>query len=95
LPTKPKILESDIQAEIKDYLNWCGWFCFKNHQSLGSYKGVADLYALKDGRSVWIEVKTPKGKLSKHQEKFKNLIEAKGGEYIVARCLDDVREAGM
>ncbi len=84
--------ESDIQSEIRDYLTWRGWFCFKNHQSLGSYKGVADLYAIKDGRSIWIEVKTPKGKMSQHQQRFKEHIEAKGGEYMVATSIEDLQE---
>ena len=51
--------ESEIQAAIKEYLQWTGWFVFKNHQSLGSHRGVADLVAMKDGLTVWIEVKTP------------------------------------
>lgn len=85
-----KITESDIQAAIKEYLQWHGWMVVKIHQSLGSYKGIADLYALKDGRHVWIEVKTQKGRLSEHQEKFRNDVIAHGGSYIVARSIEDV-----
>ena len=87
---QPKITESDIQAAIKEYLQWHGWFVVKIHQSLGSYKGIADLYALKDGRHVWIEVKTEKGRLSEYQEKFKRDVTAHGGRYIVARSVEDV-----
>jgi len=87
---KLKLKESDIQAVIKRYLQWNGWFVVKIHQSLGSYKGIADLYALKDGQHVWIEVKTPKGRLSEHQEKFRREIVGHGGTYIVARSIDDV-----
>jgi hypothetical protein len=82
--------ESEIQAAIKEYLQWTGWFCVKIHQSLGSYRGIADLYALKDGKSIWIEVKTPKGRLSKYQEQFRDDVLAHGGTYIVARSVDDV-----
>lgn len=57
----PAIKETDIQRQVKEYLQWNGWFVFKNHQSLGSYKGIADLYALKGGRGVWVEIKTPTG----------------------------------
>lgn len=85
--------ESDIQAAIKEYLQWTGWFCVKIHQSLGSYRGIADLYAIRDGQSVWIEVKTPKGSLSKHQLQFQADIEGHGGTYIVARSVDDVEMA--
>jgi Holliday junction resolvase len=82
--------ESDIQAAIKEYLQWTGWFCVKIHQSLGSYRGIADLYALKDGVHLWIEVKTPRGRLSKHQERFRDDIVSHGGTYIVARSIEDV-----
>ena len=83
-------LESEIQREIKDYLQWHGWFIVKIHQSLGSYKGIADLYALKNGRGVWIEAKTSKGVLSEHQKRFQGDVEGHGGEYIVARGIEDV-----
>lgn len=85
-----KPTEAEIQRQIKEYLQWQGWFVVKIHQSLGSYKGIADLYALKNGRSVWIEVKTPRGRQSQHQEKFQRDIEDHGGEYMVARCVEDV-----
>lgn len=87
---KNKPTEAEIQRQIKEYLQWQGWFVVKIHQSLGSYRGIADLYALKNGRSVWIEVKTPKGRQSQHQEKFQRDIEDHGGEYMVARCVEDV-----
>lgn len=88
-----KITEADIQRQIRDYLRWTGWFVYKNHQSLGSYRGVADLTAIKDGRVVWIEVKKPGGRQSREQEKFQREIEAHGGVYIVARSVEDVEEA--
>lgn len=90
----PHTTEADIQAAIKQYLQYAGWFVVKIHQSLGSYKGIADLYALKSGRHVWIEVKTPRGKLSRHQEQFKADVEAHGGRYVVARSVDDVMGLG-
>lgn len=84
--------ESEIQSQIRDYLRFNGWFCIKIHQSLGSYKGIADLYCLHDGKELWIEVKTSKGKLSEYQIKFRDDIGRNGGNYIVARSLEDVRE---
>ena len=86
----PRVRERDIQAQIRDYLRLKGWFVLKIHQSLGSYPGVADLYALKNGVSVWIEVKTPTGRLSKVQEQFGEAVTNHGGKYLVARNLDDV-----
>lgn len=85
-----RITESDIQRQIKEFLQWHGWFVVKIHQSLGSYKGIADLYALKDGQHVWIEVKTPKGQLSEYQVKFMGDVVKHGGRYIVAKGIEDV-----
>ncbi len=84
--------ECDIQRTIKELLQWRGWFVIKLHQSLGSHRGIADLYCLRDGRHVWIEVKAPKGKLSEHQQQFKADVETAGGEYRVARCIEDVAD---
>jgi Holliday junction resolvase len=82
--------ESDIQQAIKTWLMYQGWYVVKIHQSLGSHRGIADLYCIKAGRSVWIEVKTVKGRLSEHQEKYRTEIEAHGGEYLIARGIEDV-----
>ncbi len=84
--------ESDIQRQIKEYLQWKGWFVFKIHQSLGSHKGIADLYAIKRGQGIWIEVKTPKGRLSEHQENFRHNLELHGGRYILARGIEDLAD---
>jgi len=84
------IKESDIQAQIRDYLRWAGWFCIKIHQTLGSYRGIADLYALKNGQHVWIEVKAPGGKQSEHQKQFQRDIERHGGTYVLARGVEDI-----
>jgi len=82
--------EKDIQRQIKDFLTYSGWFVVKIHQSLGSHRGIADLYALKNGRHAWIEVKTLKGKQSADQVKFQQMVEGNGGTYIVARSVEDV-----
>ena len=84
--------ESELQKAIKEYLLWHGWFVFKIHQSLGSYKGIADLYAIKNGISVWIEVKTPAGQQSEHQKQFQEDIESHGGIYLIARSLEGLKK---
>ena len=85
--------ESDIQATIRDWLRWHGWFCWKVHQSLGSYKGVSDLVAIKAGRVLFIEVKTSTGRLGVHQQAFRDELTRHGGTYIVARSIEDVEQA--
>jgi len=64
----------------------------KIHQSLGSYPGIADLYAVKGGRSIWVEVKTPAGRQSEVQREFQRQVEEHGGVYVLARSVEDVEE---
>jgi len=84
------VKERDIRKQIQDYLRWTGWFVYYNLAGLGSYPGLSDLVAVKDGRVVHIEVKTPKGVQSDKQKKFQRKLEAAGGEYILARSVADV-----
>jgi Holliday junction resolvase len=88
---EPALKESDILKQVKDYLRWNGWFVIRIQQGLGSYRGISDLIAIKDGKVVFVEIKTKKGNLSEWQIKFKNDLEAKGGTYVVIRSIDDIK----
>ena len=81
--------ETAIKKSVKQYLQIKGWFVFPILQGLGARKGIADLYAIKGGRGVWVEIKTPRGKQNPHQIGFQQDIEEHGGEYMVVR---DVQE---
>ena len=48
------------------------------------------LVAIKGGRVVHIEVKKPRGKQSEKQERFQAELEGAGGEYLLARSVEDV-----
>lgn len=52
---QPKVSEADIKRAIKDYLRYSGWYCFHIQQAMGSHPGIADIFAIKGGRGVWIE----------------------------------------
>lgn len=86
--------ERDIRKQIQEYLRWTGWFVYYNLAGLGSYPGLSDLVAVKDGRVVHIEVKMPGGRQSEKQKKFQKDLEAAGGEYILARSVEDVEHLG-
>ena len=45
------------------------------------------------GRVVWIECKSPKGKMSEAQKEWREKAITYGDLFIVARSLDDVRQA--
>jgi len=90
-----KISESDIRRQVRDYLRVKGWFVFHVLQGLGCYLGVTDLIAVKDGRVLFIELKTARGRQSQHQKKFQADLEAAGGEYVLCRGVDELRERGI
>lgn len=92
---RAKITEADIRRQVRDYLRVKGWFVFHVLQGLGCYLGVTDLIAVKDGRVLFIELKTARGRQSQHQVKFQADIEAHGGEYVLSRGVDDLMERGI
>lgn len=89
---EPDLKESDILRQVRDFLKWNKWFVIRIQQGLGSHKGVSDLIALKDGKTIFVEVKTRRGNLSEYQIKFKQDIENKGGLYYTVRSIDDIKE---
>ena len=90
-----KVTETDIRRQIQDYLRIRGWFVFYILQGLGAYKGIPDLIAVKNGRVLFIELKTPRGRQSDHQKKFQADLEAAGGEYILCRGAEDLQGRGI
>lgn len=82
--------ETAIKHQIKDYLDLKGIFHFPILQGLGAAKGIPDRIAIRDGKFIAIEVKTPKGRLSDHQRQFRDQVWAAGGIYIEARSIEDV-----
>jgi len=86
--------EGQIKRDVKQYLTLKGWRIIPILQGLGAYKGISDLIALKEGVTIYIEVKTPSGKLSAHQEAFRILVRETGNTYIVVRSVDDLIKEG-
>ena len=57
-------------------------------------KGFPDLFGyFNDGRGFAIEVKTPKGRLSKEQAEWHRILKSRKVSVLVARSLDDVIKA--
>lgn len=82
--------ETVIQNQIRDLLRMDGWFVIRHQQGMGCHKGLSDLTAIKDGVTIYIEVKTKTGKQSDWQREFQRDIENHGGTYILARRIEDV-----
>jgi hypothetical protein len=90
-PTKRKTQpETAIRKAIVDYLRLHGWKVVRIVQGVLSEPGIPDLVAIRDGWHVWIEVKTPTGRLSAYQENWLQDLKEHGGMYIVARGVEDV-----
>jgi hypothetical protein len=86
-----KVLESGIRGMIVDYLRIKGWLVWVNWQGPFSYPGIPDLTAVRNGVTVWIEVKKPGGRLSADQKKFREDIEDYGGNWLLATCIEDIQ----
>lgn len=53
--------------------------------------GASDLVGVFRGRAVFVEIKTPTGRQSPEQRTFQQLVERKGGTYVVLRSVEDAR----
>ncbi|WP_296644951.1 VRR-NUC domain-containing protein [Roseinatronobacter sp.] len=56
---------------------------------MGVHPGFADLMVLCDGRVLFLELKSLKGKLSPNQEAFRDAVLAQGHAWALVRSLDD------
>lgn len=106
-----KLLEKDIQRGILEYLAYSrkGFFWRNNSGAFGGehkgkrwfvkagLKGSADILGLvpPQGQFVAIEVKRPGEKQTDAQREFQQTVEARGGVYILAYSVEDVRERGL
>jgi hypothetical protein len=99
-----KNLEHSIQVQIINWLRWNKIYCFaignggKRNAVTGAIlkkegvlAGVADIQVLlSSGKSIFLEVKTPKGRQSPSQKEFQKEVEALGFRYYIVRSLEDV-----
>ena len=84
--------ETIIRKMITDALRVSGWDVTYHLQGVGSRKGFPDLTAMKNGQTIYIEVKTPTGRQSEYQKQFEQICKEHGCRYIIARSLKDVQE---
>jgi hypothetical protein len=100
-----KILEKDVLRAILHYLTlrkvWhrrlnSGAAMLNGHGGKGQFvrygaPGLPDILArTQSGTVIWIECKSPTGKLSEDQRKWKDDMERFGDTFIVARSVEDV-----
>lgn len=61
-------------------------------QRFGLCVGSADLIGMFRERFVAIEIKTPIGRLSPDQKRFRDLVLGLGGEYVVLRSVEEAQQ---
>lgn len=94
--------EGDVAKKIDDYLALLGmindrtnsghWETVEGHHIQGAKKGTQDkTCCTPHGRYLAIETKAPKKGQSPAQKERQALVESKGGTYILARSVDDLR----
>lgn len=98
--------ERAVVAEIRQMCRLLGVPCFRLNSGAmalegpgrsrrffrASWKGAPDLVLIHAGRTIWVECKTTKGKLSEHQVEFQRLCAEQNVPHIVARRWEDVEQ---
>jgi Holliday junction resolvase len=82
--------ESILQGKIRAHLITEGWFVVKLINT--SKPGMPDLMAIKDGKVIFFEVKTDKGRVSKLQEHHIEGLNNMGVSAHVVRSVSQVKD---
>lgn len=81
-------LESCVQHEIITYLERCGWYVVKLIQT--NKNGIPDLLCVKDGQTMFVEVKREKQNAKPLQNYRMNELIQHGATAFVAHSVGDV-----
>ena len=85
--------ETKIKQQIREYLMLNGWYAFFITQKAKNYTihtGISDIIAIKNGITIYVEVKTKYQKQRESQIKFEAEIKNHGGKYFVVRSIEDM-----
>lgn len=83
----PRITEKDLQRRALDLLHATGWWTFCDRLAVRSDPGWLDVTAVHTGmqRTIFIEVKTERGKLRTGQEMWLMVHQKAGNETFILR----------
>lgn len=87
---EPNRLEADIQSLIIKYAERRRWACVKTTTS--SRRGWPDLVAIRDGRTIWIEVKRKDEEARRQQALVANWMREHGAEVFEVDSLEEAME---
>lgn len=90
--------EAQIQRDIEQFLRLSGFLVYRmnsgkvrNNVRMNE-KGTPDLLAVGLHRTLWIEVKTPEGRVSTDQKRMHERLEHRNQEILIARSVEDVED---
>ena len=56
-------------------------------------RGESDLtWFIRNGQTIFVEIKTPDGRQSRQQKQFQSVIESYGFRYVILRSVEDARK---
>ena len=91
---KKQTPESILLHQVRDYLRLKGFYVIRNQAGLGTHPGLCDIIAISPkGGTFYIELKSPKGKLSPKQEVFKSELLSRDAAYCVVKTWKEFIEA--
>jgi hypothetical protein len=82
------MLEKKIENDSVKWARAAGWLTYKFASP--SHRGVPDRVFMKDGRTVFIEFKTMRGRVTELQKRELQKINDAGVEAVVCRSKDEV-----
>lgn len=96
----PLISEKALQLCVVQHLSLLGWLVLEygkpgGHRRLAGAlpPGHPDLCCIKDGRIVWLELKTPQGKVTDRQELMHLEMTEAGANIRVVRSIEEAEQA--
>ena len=82
--------ESDMKAQIKDYLAIKGIYNFPLVQGMGSHRGSPDRIMHYQSEVHYLEIKTEQGKMSDYQIAFQEQCKEDGIPYLIIRTIEEL-----
>ncbi len=87
-----KVYERDIVRGVKKLIKDRGGWFVRMMAGVGQRKGIPDIIACYKGLFLGIECKTPRGRVTDHQEGELRAIRLANGLGIIARSVRDVED---
>lgn len=97
-----EVTEHAIQQSIIEWLQYKNWFVWRHNSGMVQtihntmvrmgVAGMPDVFALKDGLLIGVEVKRPGKKATELQEQMLKELENHGGRTIIAHSVEEVEQ---